>query len=562
MIGRTIGNYVVREKIGEGGMGVVYRAEHPHIKRHVAIKVLHPGAHRNPEVVHRFFNEARAATEIRNAHIVEVMDFGELPEGTPYLVMEWLEGESLGSLLRASRKLPVPRAAHILSGIARALKAAHSKGVVHRDLKPDNVFLVRADGEPDLIKVLDFGIAKLLATGMPARYQTQTGAIIGTPAYMSPEQCRGAKEIDHRTDVYSLGVMGYQMLTGRLPFESEALGELLLKHMTEKPPPPSAIEPSVPEAISSIIASALEKEPDKRPTVDQFAAVMEGGSPGALFFTTGRAGGTVPMPASGLGAGEAGGPVEGAGTRAGRAAAGSHTTLGASASELGLGAGRANPRRWVRVVAIGGGVVAAAAVALVVATRSPSRAPAPPVAAGPSGAVTASPTPPVAGPPPAAPTAPAVAAAAPDSPPNAVPAGSAAAPAALAAVVGIAVRTEPDTAHLEIDGQPVSNPYAKALPRDLGSHTIRASLPGFATATEAVTFDRDRELVLRLGRAPDGPAAVNRPPASPKPRAPATTRSRAEDRLTAPPEKDSIRGKGPGYRGSKLNIETEFPGAN
>jgi len=559
MIGRTIGNYVVREKIGEGGMGVVYRAEHPHIKRHVAIKVLHPGADRNPEVVHRFFNEARAATEIRNAHIVEVMDFGELPEGTPYLVMEWLEGESLGSLLRATRKLPVPRAAHILSGIARALKAAHSKGVVHRDLKPDNVFLVRVEGEPDLIKVLDFGIAKLLVSGMPARYQTQTGAIIGTPAYMSPEQCRGAKEIDHRSDVYSLGVMGYQMLTGRLPFEAEAFGELLLKHMTEKPPPPSAIEPSVPEAISSAIAAALEKEPEKRPTVDQLVSVMEGGSPSALFFATGRAGGTVPMPTSGVGAGEASAGVAGATSRPARAGAGPHTTLGASASELGLGGtGSASARRRARVIALGVGIVAAAAVALFVVTRPPSRASAPPVAVGPSAAAPASPSP--------ASVAPS-ATAGPPAPVAAVPEraaqdpGRAAAPVAdPVAVVGIAVRTEPDMAHLEIDGQPVSNPYAKALARDPGAHTIRASLPGFATATESVTFDRDRELVLRLGRAADSAGAANRPASSPKPRG--TPRPRAEERLTAPLEKDSIRGKAPGYRGSKLNIETEFPGAN
>jgi len=570
MIGRTIGNYVVREKIGEGGMGVVYRAEHPHIKRHVAIKVLHPGADRNPEVVHRFFNEARAATEIRNAHIVEVMDFGELPEGTPYLVMEWLEGESLGSLLRATRKLPVPRAAHILGGIARALKAAHSKGVVHRDLKPDNVFLVRVEGEPDLIKVLDFGIAKLLVTGMPARYQTQTGAIIGTPAYMSPEQCRGAKEIDHRSDVYSLGVMGYQMLTGRLPFDAEALGELLLKHMTEKPPPPAAIEPSVPEAISGVIAGALEKEPDKRPTVDQIVAIMEGGSPSALFFTTGRAGGTVPMPTSEIGAGEAGGLVAGAGSSAGaaagskaiRAPAGAHTTLGASASELGLGGvGRASARRRVRVIAVGVGIVAVAAVALFVMRRPPSRASAPPVAAAPSAAAPAGPAPPAPAPTPASAAAPAPAAVpGPAAEDPRSPAGSAVPGAVPAALVGIALRTEPETARLEIDGQPVSNPYAKALARDLGSHTIRASLPGFVTATEVVTFDRDRELVLRLGRAPETAAAANRPAPNPKPRG--ATRPRADERLTTPSEKDSIRGKAPGYRGSKLNIETEFPGAN
>src|SRR3569623_1318945 len=275
MIGRTIGNYIVRDKIGEGGMGVVFRAEHPHINRRVAIKVLHPGADRNPEVVHRFFNEARAATEIRNEHIVEVLDFGTLPEGMPYLVMEWLDGESLGSLLRTPRKLPLGRAALSMSGCARALRAAHGKGVVHRDLKPDNVFLVRRDGEPDLVKVLDFGIAKLLATGMPVQYQTQTGAIIGTPAYMSPEQCRGAKEIDYRTDVYALGVIGYQMLPGQLPFAAEALGALLLKHLTETPAPADSLEPSVPAPVSQILARALEKEPEKRPGLDEIMFIMD-----------------------------------------------------------------------------------------------------------------------------------------------------------------------------------------------------------------------------------------------------------------------------------------------
>jgi hypothetical protein len=215
----------------------------------------------------------------------------------------------------------------------------------------------------------------------------------------------------------------------------------------------------------------------------------------------------------------------------------------------------------VRVIALGAGMVAAAAVGLFVVTRPPSRASAPPAGAGPAAAAPASP---------GAASPAASAAAAPPAPVAAVPepaaqnpgppAGAAAGVAVPVAVVGIAVRTEPDTARLEIDGQPVSNPYAKALARDPGAHSIRASLPGFVTATESVTFDRDRELVLRLGRAPDSAAAATRPPPGPKPRG--TPRSRAEERLTAPPEKDSIRGKAPGYRGSKLNIETEFPGAN
>src|SRR5450631_82169 len=275
MIGRTIGNYVVRSKIGEGGMGVVYRAEHPHINRQVAIKVLHPGADRQSEIVHRFFNEAKAATEIRNDHIVEVLDFGELSEGMPYLVMEWLEGQSLGELLRIETKLPVARSARIVCGIARALGAAHAKGVVHRDLKPDNVFLVNRNGDPDFVKVLDFGIAKLTSSSASAHYRTQTGAIIGTPAYMSPEQCRGAKEIDQRTDIYSLGVIGYQMLTGGLPFNAEALGELLFQHLSQTPIAAAAVEPSVPAPVSAIIARTLEKEPNRRPSLDEITSAME-----------------------------------------------------------------------------------------------------------------------------------------------------------------------------------------------------------------------------------------------------------------------------------------------
>jgi len=209
------------------------------------------------------------------------------------------------------------------------------------------------------------------------------------------------------------------------------------------------------------------------------------------------------------------------------------------------------------VIAVGLGIVVAAAVGLFVATRPPPRGSAPPVASGPSAAAPApaapsAAVPPSAGPPPAAAVP---GSAAPDSPPPARP-------AAPVAVVGVAVRTEPDTAHLEIDGQPVSNPYAKALARDPGSHTIRASLPGFVTATEAVTFDRDRELVLRLGRAPDNAAAATRPAASTKPHASGATRPRGPDRLATPLENNSIHAKAPGYRGSKLNIETEFPGAN
>ena len=225
LVGRTVGNYVVRRKVGEGGMGTVYLAEHPRISRRVAIKVLHPEMQRTPGAAARFLTEARASSEIRNEHVIEILDFGEIQEGEPYLTMEWLEGSTLGERLRQEGKLPFARALHVLEGAGRALSAAHAKGVVHRDLKPDNVFLVERNGDRDFVKVLDFGIAKIVQReGSLANFRTQTGAVLGTPPYMSPEQGNGAAGIDHRSDIYSLGVMAYELVTGRLPFIHDGWG--------------------------------------------------------------------------------------------------------------------------------------------------------------------------------------------------------------------------------------------------------------------------------------------------------------------------------------------------
>jgi hypothetical protein len=261
MIGQTVGNYVVRKKIGEGGMGAVYVAEHQRLGRRVAVKVLLPQMNASAEMVARFFNEAKAATEIRNQHIVDVLDFGELPGGASYIVMEWLEGQSLAQLLAEQGKLPPGRVAHIAEGIAKALEAAHAHGIVHRDLKPDNIFLIDRDGDADFVKVLDFGIAKL--TGDAADVRTQTGAILGTPYYMSPEQCDGGR-IDRRTDVYAVGVILYQMLTGRLPFTGSKLTELLVAHATQAPPPLRSIDPTIAPSIEGAVLQALEKDPERR----------------------------------------------------------------------------------------------------------------------------------------------------------------------------------------------------------------------------------------------------------------------------------------------------------
>ncbi len=223
-VGRTIGNFVLSRKVGEGGMGAVYLGEHNRISRRAAIKVLLPELASEPEVVARFLNEARASADIKHPHVIEISDFGELDDGTSYLVMEWLQGRSLADRMGAAR-VPVTQALHIGRQIAEALEAAHQRGVVHRDLKPDNVFLVERDGDADFVKVLDFGIAKILRGA--TELHTQTGAIMGTPGYMAPEQCRG-EVVDPRADLYALGVILYEMLGGRLPFEAEGLGELPL----------------------------------------------------------------------------------------------------------------------------------------------------------------------------------------------------------------------------------------------------------------------------------------------------------------------------------------------
>jgi serine/threonine-protein kinase len=262
MIGQSIGNYVVREKIGQGGMGAVYVAEHTRLGRRVAVKVLLPHIAADKQLAARFFNEAKAAADIRNEHIVDVIDFGELPDGSSYIVMEWLEGQSLQQLLSREKKLPLERVAHIARGMARALAAAHAHGIVHRDLKPDNIFLVRVDDDADYVKVLDFGIAKL-TLGNDSNVRTQAGAILGTPQYMSPEQCNGGA-VDRRTDVYAMGVILYQMLTGRLPFVAGKLTELLLAHATQAPPPLRSIDADIPPPVESAVLMALEKDPERR----------------------------------------------------------------------------------------------------------------------------------------------------------------------------------------------------------------------------------------------------------------------------------------------------------
>jgi len=291
MIGEQFGNYRAVSLLGEGGMGAVYLAEHPGIGRRVAVKVLHKNYIRDESLLTRFLNEARAANAIRHPNIIEILDSGTIADGTPFLVMELLEGESLGTRIRRVGALTIPTAVEFAYQTASALGAAHKKGIVHRDLKPDNLFVIPDPHEPERerIKVLDFGIAKLQQGNAGDSVKTRTGTLMGTPIYMSPEQCRGTKTVDHRSDIYSLGIIFFEMLCGQPPFVSEGFGELVNMHLNVPAPAPSSQRADIPPAIDAVVLKMLAKNPD-----DRFSDMLQvqmalKASGGSMFVVRGSA---------------------------------------------------------------------------------------------------------------------------------------------------------------------------------------------------------------------------------------------------------------------------------
>ena len=277
MIGQKLGSYRVVSLLGEGGMGMVYLGEHESLGRKAAIKVLRPELAQREEVVQRFFNEALAANQIKHPGIVDIYDFARAELGA-YLVMEFLDGEPLSDLLARDGALPLPTTVLLTRRIASPLTAAHRVGIVHRDLKPDNIFVLPDPDHPGdvRLKLLDFGIAKLKEQGVgQPGVQTQTGLVLGTPFYMSPEQCHGARAVDHRSDIYALGVIAYQLLTGQLPFMATGFGELVLKQQTEQPPPIDCAALGVPPAVESQILRAMAKDPAARfDSAEDFASAL------------------------------------------------------------------------------------------------------------------------------------------------------------------------------------------------------------------------------------------------------------------------------------------------
>ena len=347
MIGSTVGSYRILQQLGEGGMGAVYLAEHALLGRRAAIKVLLPALSRREEIVTRFFNEARAATAIPDPGIVQIFDFG-FHEGVAFIVMELLVGEALDKRLETQGRLAAAAALRIARQIAGTLGAAHERGIIHRDLKPENIFLVRdpevAGGER--VKILDFGIAKLAGVD-PGTVKTQVGTVMGTPLYMSPEQCRGAGEVDHRSDVYALGCVLYHMICGRPPFVAQGMGEVLAMQMYEE-----AVAPGVGVEVDAMVLRCLAKNPGGR-----FANMAEVAAEAERLLTS----------IGGTGGGwAAGGGERVSGDWRAPSLVRTPTTLGGAAGARETAAatttGGRRGRWWVVAAAVGVVAVAAAAV--------------------------------------------------------------------------------------------------------------------------------------------------------------------------------------------------------
>ena len=381
-LGLVAGKYQLVRFIGKGGMGSVWEAQHFKLLTRVAIKFIEIESAMSQDARSRFEKEAMAAATIQSKHAIQVFDHGLTHEGIPYIVMELLVGEPLERRLERLGRLTLQETAKIILQVSRALSRAHERGIVHRDLKPDNVFIVRdADDGEEIAKVLDFGIAKMQAgpgsEGVSS--STKTGAVLGTPFYMSPEQARGLRNVDHRTDNWSLGVIAFRCLTGRLPFDGESVGDLLVKICTAPIPIPSQVAPGMPPAFDAWFARALDRDPDRR-----FGNVMELANELCFLAGVSVPGPSTPNPYQ-TGPTEVqaynGGPTlqtpplnmgaMGYGTQAGA------ITSAPITSSLRAGAGGAG--KWIGIVAGASVLVLVVVIAFVAGERR--RPPAPPVAA-------------------------------------------------------------------------------------------------------------------------------------------------------------------------------------
>lgn len=295
-IGKTIGGkYRVESVLGKGGMGVVLRARHLRLDEPVAIKILLTSMMEVPGMVARFMREARAASKIKSPHVVRVVDVDALEDGVPYMVMEYLEGTDLAALRRKQGPFEIPEAARFLLEACDAIAEAHSLGIVHRDLKPANLFLARGRDGSNVLKVLDFGISKLDAPS--EEDTTKTGQMMGSPKYMSPEQMLSMHDVDGRSDIWSLGAILYELVTGRPPFLAESAPRVCALVLNEKPEPPSTYRPDLPQELEAVILRCLEKDPNNRfPNVAEFVSAFAHFAPGDISSRINIAMPRLPLP--------------------------------------------------------------------------------------------------------------------------------------------------------------------------------------------------------------------------------------------------------------------------
>jgi serine/threonine protein kinase len=270
------GKYRIVRIIGEGGMGAVYEGENTRIRRRVAIKVLHSGVASSAEMVSRFEREAQVAGTVGNDHILEILDLGALPSGERYMVMEYLDGQTLTERIKSRGRLAPKEAFGLVKQALEGLSAAHGAGIVHRDLKPENIFILKQKaGHKDFVKIIDFGISKFVEQGASSR-MTRTGALMGTPHYMAPEQATGSSEIDQRTDIYAVGIILYEAITGRVPFEAESFNQLLFEIALAKIQPARQFLPDLDPAVDTIILKATARDPRHRfQSCREFVAAIE-----------------------------------------------------------------------------------------------------------------------------------------------------------------------------------------------------------------------------------------------------------------------------------------------
>jgi len=382
--GEPVGEYRIEGKIGEGGFGAVYRAVHPVIGKTAAVKLLHRQFSSNPQMVSRFIAEAKAVNQIRHKNIIDIFSFGAMPDGRQYYVMELLEGMTFDRYIKQRGRLPIEEALPILRAIGRALDAAHAAGIVHRDLKPENIFVQFDEDGVATPKLLDFGIAKLLGDS-EQHHKTRTGTPMGTPYYMSPEQAFG-RAIDHRSDIYSFGVMTHEALTGRVVFDGESVMDVLFKHVNLPPPRMSERCPELPLSLDEPVLRMLAKDPASRPSnvmeaLDDLARAAN--DAGFNVPAPMRSGGIPPARASDRGVvvgGSSAASISGnvvvtpAGSGAGPLAQ-AQTVLGNSPTLTGAAADIAprNSRRWMVIGAVALLVGAVSAAAFTIGKPAPPK---------------------------------------------------------------------------------------------------------------------------------------------------------------------------------------------